>query len=452
MSWTRTWFIKGGVSGGQDSVFSRVDVLITDPAFLTDGFQFRFRSYGNVSGNLDHWHIDYVRLFSFVLTGSMDILDVAFVKSRSRYLNTYTSVPWSHYKNISPTALLPDSTTLSFIHYNSLPQDIGFNHRSYDINGGQVGFFGAPGGNIFGPFQPNQRLSYTYPMGYTYTTTPEISTDSNYFDLKDFFSNLGTTNNVLRSNDTIRYRQEFYNYYSYDDGTCEVGYDLTNAPNGKVAMRFDILQSDYLRGVKMFFAQQNTVVASKLMTIKVWSSLSPETVIYQQFNMLPAYVDSINGFATYVFNQLFTVPTSFYIGFQQVAADGLHLGFDRNTVNNSRMYSNISGVWSNVSAAQGTFMMRPFLGDTVVGISESSVVGNDLFIFPNPAHDYFIISNSFDRTGKKNVVITDISGRVVYDRPFIDAKVNISFLKPGVYFVQVYGEFFNAIPERLIVQ
>ena len=452
LDWTRTWFVKGGVTAGQDTLFTRVDVLITDAAFLADGFQFRFRSYGNVSGNLDHWHIDYVRVFSYTLTGSMELFDVAFSTSRSRYLTTYTSVPWSHYKNSSSTALLPPNTTVNFIHYNNLPQDIGFNHRSYDINGGLVGSFGAPGGNILGPFQPNQRLNYIYPMGYPYTTTPEISTDSNYFDFYDFFSNLGTTNNALRSNDTIHYRQEFYNYYSYDDGTCEVGYDLTNAPNGRVAMWFDILQSDLLRGVQIFFAQQNTVVSNKLMTIKVWSSLSPEIVIFQQTNMYPAYIDSINGFATYVFNQLFTAPTSFYIGIQQIAADGLHLGFDRNTVNNARMYSNVSGVWSQVSAAQGTFMIRPFLGDTVAGVADNAAAIEKLILYPNPANNYFEIANSFEKFGKMNVIISDITGRVVYEKPLIDSRLNISFLKPGVYVVSVHGNNYSTVPERLIVQ
>ena len=452
LGWTRQWFIKGGVTAGQDTFFTRVDILITDPVFLFDGFQFRFRSFGNVSGNLDHWHLDYVRLFSKTITGYADIHDVAFLKNRSRYLNTYTSVPWEHYKNTSPAALLPDSTTLNFINYNDLPRDIGFNHRSYDNSGGLLGSFGAPLGNIFGPFDPNLAYLYTYPMGYQYSTTPELSPDSNYFDFKDFFSNLGSSNNAIRSNDTIEYRQYFYNYYSYDDGTCEVAYDLINAPNGKVAMKFDILQGDILRGVQMFFAQQNTVVSNKLMTIKIWSSLSPETVIYQQTNMTPRYIDSLNGFAVYVFSSQVNVPTTFYVGFQQIAADGLHLGFDKNTINNPRMYSNISGTWSLVSAAQGTFMMRPFLGDSVLSIHNLSNNNAALHFYPNPAHDNINIDYPLEKSANTFLKFTDLSGRIVYFEQYLNTKIDISFLSPGIYILQLQDEKMHLKPANFIKQ
>ena len=450
-SWTREWFVKGGVSAGQDTVFTRVDVLVTNAAYLVDGFRFRFRSYGNVSGNLDHWHLDYVRVFSYLATGTKELRDVAFLKKRPLYLNTYTSVPWTHYKN-SASSLLPDSTTLIYVNYNNLPRDIGFNHRSYDINGGMVGSFGAPFGNIFSALPANQNLRYTYPMGYAYSTIPEISSDSNYFDFYDYFSNLGNANNAIRSNDTIHYRQNFYNFYSYDDGTCEVAYDLINSPSGKVAMRFNILQSDILRGVQIFFAKQNSVVNNIPMTLKVWSSLSPETIILSQSNMYPSYVDSINGFATYVFNSSIVVPVTFYIGFQHTstALNGLHLGFDRNTTNNSLMFSNISGVWSQVTAAQGTFMMRPFLGDSVTSINEVNATTR-LFIYPNPSRGVFKISSGINRDGKSSISIFDVSGRLVYDKRFTDSIVNISFLTSGIYFVQLRNEKTSSRPERIII-
>ena len=450
-SWTREWFVKGGVSGGQDTMFSRVDVLITNATYLYDGFRFRFRSYGNVAGNLDHWHLDYVRLFSSKTAGTKEIRDVAFLKIQPRYLNTYTSVPWSHYKNTA-SSLLPDSTKLMYVNYNDLPRDIGFNHRSYNYQGGVLGSFGAPFGNIFSALPANQNLSYTYPMGYAYTTMPEISSDSNYFDFFDYFSNLANANNAIRSNDTIHYRQYFYNYYSYDDGSCEVAYDLVNAPSGKVAMRFDMLQSDILRGIQIFFAKQNTVVNNIPMTLKVWSSLSPETVLLSQSNMYPSYIDSINGFATYVFNNSIVVPTSFYVGFQHTstALNGLHLGFDRNTTNNNRMYSNISGVWSQVNVLPGTFMIRPFLGDSVTSINEINATVK-LFIYPNPSKGVFKISSKIEKDGRSLIYVSDLSGRLVYKQSFTEQTIDISFLKAGVYFVEVKNERISSRPERVII-
>ncbi|MEP7263847.1 MAG: T9SS type A sorting domain-containing protein [Bacteroidota bacterium] len=446
-AWTREWFSLGGVTAGQDTVFNQVILKITNPDYLQDGFQFRFRNYGNPSGSLDNWHVDYVRVFASAVPAP--IVDYAFTNNRNNALVTFTSIPWKHYKvNSNPSALMKSNETISYIVYRDLPNvSAGFNHRAYGPGNVIVGSIGNTGVNAVPPYQ---RLDYTYAMNYVFPNNIEVTDDSSYFDLVDYF-NTPQGGDIILSNDTIHYHQIFSDYYSYDDGTCELGYDLINAANGKIAMRFDMLQSDTLRGVRIFFTQQNGVVNTKLINIKVWSSLSPEVLLFQLPNQLPAYVDSINGFATYIFNT--PVPASgFYIGFQQVSPDGLHLGFDRNTASNSKMFYNTSGTWSQVSVLPGSFMIRPVIGDfPLVGISTINHAPSLINCYPNPTSGELYIYTDNDKLIYNKVTVTDVTGRVVFVAPYSPGKFDLSALKSGIYTVQLSGDEIVSTAQKLVI-
>jgi hypothetical protein len=54
------WFRQWGVAGNNNVTFQQVFLPISAEEFLMDGFRFRFRNYATLSGNADHWHVDYV--------------------------------------------------------------------------------------------------------------------------------------------------------------------------------------------------------------------------------------------------------------------------------------------------------------------------------------------------------------------------------------------------------
>ena len=60
-TWNRVWG-KEGYALTSDSVFSRKVIAIKDSAYFHKNFEFRFTNYATLSGSLDHWHIDYVRI------------------------------------------------------------------------------------------------------------------------------------------------------------------------------------------------------------------------------------------------------------------------------------------------------------------------------------------------------------------------------------------------------
>lgn len=455
--WSRQWFLRGGISGGQDTVFTNVQLRLTNAVFLQDGFRFRFRNYGSRTGSLDHWHLDYIRFYRAYnpFTGQMDTVlsDVAMTLPAVSLMKEYTAVPWDHFISLSPIGqqnLLRDSSAMNYRVNDKLPSDVGFNNRIYNYNGAYVCGFGADNGNIF-PLRPNnQYLKYTFGVDSIFPNSPSLAPDSNRFIVKNYFTN-GNAFNGLKSNDTLTYIQEFYNYYSLDDGSAEVGYDLINAPNGKVAMKFEILKPDTLRAVRFFFVQQGPDVSNKFFTIKIWSSLSPETLIYQESTQKPAYTDEINGYATYVLDQIVPVSGTIYVGFQQILGDGLHLGYDRNTASNTRMFYNTGAGWTPTAITPGTFMIRPVMGDTnlFVGIPEENGLAFGFSMFPNPANE----SVSFSYSGTEeveSVMLMSIEGRVLIKAGVI-SELETKGYAPGMYIVRITGKNKVLAQKRLII-
>ncbi len=455
--WSRQWFLKGIISGGQDTSFTSVQIRISNAAFLTDGFRFRFRTYGSKTGSLDHWHLDYIRFFKAYnqFTGQMDTLlqDVAMTQPGKSLMNEYTAVPWNHFTSLSQIDqenLLRDSSRMDYRVNGNAPSDVGFNNRIYNFAGSYVSGFGAANGNIFPSRPQQQNLIYSFGVDSIYPNTPSWKVDSTYFTVKNYFTN-GNAFSGLKTNDTTSYTQEFFNFYSLDDGTAEVGYDLINAPNGKVAMKFEILKPDTLRAVRIFFVQQGVDVSSKLFTIKIWSSLNPEVLIYQESGLTPAYIDSLNGFASYVLTGVVPVAGTIYVGFQQVLGDGLHLGFDRNTASNSRMFYNVGAGWIQTAVAAGTYMIRAVVGkvDLFVGVPEQNFVNTTFDLYPNPSNDYVFIS-SMNENDFLRIEMLSMEGKLVKSEAFTK-KINISDLPVGMYIVRLLTQNGRTAQRKLII-
>ena len=455
-AWVKQWFSLGGITGGQDTVFYKVTVKVSNAAYLQDGFKFRFRTYGARIGSLDMWHVDYVRLYAAYnsFSGVMDtvLTDVAYTKPGKSILTDYTSIPWDHFislPTIDQQNLINDSSTVYYRVNDNAPNDVGFNNRIYDFTGNYVAGFGQTNGNIFPGRPNNQNLTYTFAVDSIFPNSPSLTPDSTTFTILNYFSNSNTFLG-LKSNDTIRYEQQFYNYYSYDDGTAEVAFDLANSPLGKLAMKFEIFKPDTLRAVRFFFAQQGASVANKLFTLKIWSSLSPETIIYQEINQKPTYINTINGYSTYVLDQIVPVNGTIYIGFQQVAADGLHLGFDRNTASNSKMFFNTVGTWNSVTVAPGTFMIRPVMGDTSLFAGINELANEDAIqLYPNPATSsiQIAVKNPEKVIGLK---IRSMDGKLVLKSGFSNV-INVSNLGVGLYFVELLFMDNSIARKRLII-
>ncbi len=72
-----TWHNIWSVPGTTQADFEHVLIPITSSDYFKKGFQFRFKNYATISGNFDHWHIDYVRLKSNWNTNTISITGVS---------------------------------------------------------------------------------------------------------------------------------------------------------------------------------------------------------------------------------------------------------------------------------------------------------------------------------------------------------------------------------------
>ena len=433
-SWHSIW----SVPGRSTQKFRHVIVPVTGAAFLQKGFQFRFKNYATVSGAMDHWHIDYVRLNNNRSADDSLIVDVGVVEATRSIYKTYEAVPWKHY--LADTTLsLTDSMGVVMRNLDSVKNRTDY-HYLINHNDGVT-----DSSLVFPPIinekdvQPASALSRGLPLDYYCNWSSEL--DNATFEIVTALE--PEPKDINADNDTVRYYQKFHNYYAYDDGTAEASYYL-NTAGAKLAYRFTTIIPDTLRGVDMYFAQNIEDQSEEEFYLTIWSSLTPETIIYQREKVKPIFEDSLNEFYTYLLDTVLVVSGTYYVGWLQVSDAALNIGYDFNSDQSGRTYYNTSGTWLT-SLLGGTMMIRPLFGDSIIlpmAIEEVEVTAQPILqfeVFPNPASDHIQIQldEYFEPGNSMEVAIVDMYGRLVVSEVSLSGLVDVRHLSDGVYFVKV---------------
>ncbi|NNF01160.1 MAG: T9SS type A sorting domain-containing protein, partial [Bacteroidia bacterium] len=427
--WKEQWSLQGGT----DTIFQRIRVRVSDAKYLKKGFRFRFVNLANLTGQLDHWHLDYVRLKTNITLAIDTVLDdIAFTLPAVSLIKRYTSMPYSHYKALVPNQQNAMRNTLKLRVRNN-------SYQKRPINSTNDRVYDPTGAAVFTNSQSSNDIAGNSDSTYFVTLTPFAYSpnfgDSAVFEVEHY---IGLPADANKHNDTIRFRQEFYNYFAYDDGSAEAGYSI-NASGGKIAYGFTLLKPDTLRAVQIHFSQLNDDVSNKLFKLAVWKDIGlvgQEELIYEKINQKPVYVDSINGFATYgIPDTILTVSGNIFVGFIQNTADFLNVGLDRNRINNNVMFYNTNGTWFQ-SQVEGSWMIRPVFGDSIVFTGS----GKDLVkkrgkIYPNPANSEFTFESP-ENIKWVTLRIFDMTGKLFKNSRVInESTINISDLKQGFYLV-----------------
>jgi len=277
------------------------------------------------------------------------------------------------------------------------------------------------------------------------------------FDSADFrISHVLYDENSIAIGDTVIFNEHFRNYFSYDDGTAEVGYGLT--PGGaKLAYRFYLEKIDTIRGVQMFFNKTLGDANHRLFDLCVWDDNNgvPGNRIFTQENLYPEFTNGLNGFHTYLFpdtNALWVGVGSYFIGWEQATNKFLNIGFDRNTDSHEKIFYNVDGNWVN-SSFDGSLMMRLVVGKNLLPPEEpEEKVGpvSNLMVQPNPPDANgsieIVLPSGINPEYHKYlyVRIFDIYGRRVFSAPYLDAKtVNVGWLTHGIYIVNILDEAYS---------
>lgn len=439
--WKNVWAKSGTSLSPSDSSWTLVMVPITDPSFLIKGFQFRFKNYATLSGNLDHWSIDYVYLNRIRSKNDTNFEDVSFVYNTPSLLKNYSVMPWNHYgvSNMKTTY----ATTIRNNH--TVTKNGSFFYNIYDASETQVNTTYSGGNVNIDPYITNKYLNFPAFTSPALNYTIPALTNPTHYTIESI---VNSTPDFNRKNDTIRHTQEFSNYYAYDDGTAEATFGMSTL-NSMLAQRFTSTITDTLRCVDIYFNPVITNVTQYTFRLKVWSDNggTPGTVIYTSDTVLSPFYNPTgpNQFARYYLKVPLILPAStFYVGFQQNTNQFLNIGVDKNTNTQDKIVYNVTGTWNN-SPFAGSLMMHPVFGSasSFIGVNDIVKEKNSVSVYPNPANDkLYIHVFSANEAEKIAYTIIDLFGRIVLENSITPSEyIDISTISDGVYFIRtVNGE------------
>lgn len=450
------WVWVWSMAGDTLQPFKVVHIPVLNAQFFKKGFQFRFRNYGALSGSLDHFHIDYVHLRPQSDVADTLFKDFAWVYPMNTLLDTYTSVPWDHYK-ASTTNRMSSAVAVS-IHNgsanaenNSTAGQISYSYNgTLEAAGGMPGFILSNGALNYAP-------QTTYNSNHDMTPIPY---NINYPGNEQVFRVKGTIAAQfpnLALNDTTGFYQSFSNYYSYDDGSAEAAFGPTGA-QARLAVQFDAYEADSLVGLALHFVPSVNDVSSKLFLLSVWSNENghPGQLLYEDdvfFPRMPTYGNDRDVFINYFFadTQKVSVPASFFIGWRQLDPERLNLGLDRNIDHSNKVQYSVDGGFTwYTSPFEGSAMLRPIFStalDASLGIDSPLSETPTWSCYPNPSAGevHVVVPQQFEN---KLIQIINLQGQVVGQADGL--IINTEALPEGIYMLNCLGT--NLAPLKLVVR
>lgn len=435
------WNVVWEINGQALNDFEKVAIEINDLSYLHDEFQFRFHNYSTLSGNFDHWHIDNVLLTEdLALSNEND--DVAFVYETSKVLNFYTSIPWSHFSSNEASYVAENMD--SWLRNNwDITKSIDYRYDIYDELDLLSFHYPTTGSSRNDNIPSFQDENFSYSLNsvapitlFTYSFASENDDKASF----EIIQSIATDDrNLFKLNDTLKFTQEFFNYYSLDDGTAEASYGV-NVSGAQIALRYNISESDVLIGVQIHFEQNLEDASGSPFRITIWNEVDnmPNEIIYQSQIFYPQYTDLQNGFFEYVLEDPIDVSGAVFIGTEQSFSEILNVGLDKNTINNDRMFFNIGTEWTESNCAEciGTWMIRPVFG--FLSSTNEIQLNSDYKIYPNPT------SSSLTLEGRNNFdyKLFDLNSKLLgYSNSLSNNyKLDLSSYPQGIYFLQISDE------------
>jgi hypothetical protein len=430
--------------------FKQVMIPITNEKYLCGNFQFRFRNYASLEpqqgilgweGNVDQWHIDYIRLD--VKRNHNDIFtnDLAFVSPTTSFLKNCQSMPWKQFQPADMKSNFTNQLSNLFGGTLSSTYEYTITYKGNVVHSYESGAYNTPpyfsDGVVTQPRQASPAIS---------PYSPPYLTDTATFKITHIFQNSsGVDHDFCLANDTCVFEQKFYDYYAYDDGTAEYGYCINNQFNiAYLAMKFPLRVSDELSAVRMWFNHtRNSENEGAQFNIVVWKDDNgqPGDTLYTSTVKQPRFAEQFLDFVEYQFDKKVPVSGNIWVGFQQQGNVQLNIGFDQNTDSREFFKFNTQGKWET-SVFRGTPMLRPVFGE-IDPLSICCAPPVAAKLRPNPAKDWVEITNYELRI--MNVEVFDMMGRgqkAEGRRPKAEnvLEVNVSHLPAGIYFVRIYYE------------
>ncbi|HEX8041780.1 MAG TPA: T9SS type A sorting domain-containing protein, partial [Chryseosolibacter sp.] len=445
-------------------------IQVSGDRFYHDKFQFRFRSYGRMSGPYDAWHVDYVYLNKGRDANDLSFPDRALSTQLGPLFGKYRAMPRKHFfsnaqmtaptfeiqnmKNVeasinfrteglfsSTNSATESTTTYQTVISKATPINITDNvlfaneHRSVRMDT-------LPDINDPQQFPPDPGIDSTLIRltidlqtkdDIPFNKTPPIEPDST----GDYTSNYWPIR--FTTNDTLAADYVLSSYYAYDDGVAEYAAGLIEAGN-LVAYRFDIdtsysLKQDTLVGFDIYFPPY-----------AITSNQTVDFFIYHDDNGMPGEQwlriasrpvrrKGVNEFQRIQFLPALLIDEPvFYIGWKEPVAGEVVVGLDMSNDTGGKIFVNTTGSWYENTDVTGSLMVRPVFGsgiiDTSVGVEEEERSA----VYPNPSTGNFYIEGRADDIG-----VLALTGEAIpfdLQRDDYRTEVRVHSAHPGLYILR----------------
>lgn len=444
-TWERAW----SASGGQLPVdsFHLVMLPVADRYHRSD-FRLRFLSFGSPAGAFDVWHLDYLKLDDGRSFDDTLVQDIAFTAPHPSLLQDYEAIPWFHLNEVlDPSAI--SKARLGVYYRRNVDLDASRPNLllgEYDIqfNGTVVDQNGAPDANLDDPHPPLAHTRFTVPdtndpgrPGLSFLNPPYAGP----FSLRSRVYYSGGSQTYGR-NDTLRKEQVFENYYAYDDGSAERGFEILNNDGGYIVQRYRLLSTDTLRGLSLHFLPAFYPSTEQTFSIVVLENDGglPGQVLYESDSLYSPQYSGHNDYRYYLLDTAQALPTlgqTVFIGIRQQSAVPLTLGYDQNRRNKTTAFY---GIVSNFyqSFLGGTIMMRPFFRNLPADVSlpEKAPAAQEATFYPNPTPGRIKLLWPKGPKPRGSYQLRSLNGRVVKRGP-LKPELQLNGLPEGLYLLEL---------------
>jgi len=453
-SWEKVWWSEGMKLSEFQQIYGKnfvqVMIPILDTTWFNPAFQFRFFNYISIAtdmypfekSNGDQWNVDYVYLNYNRSAADTTYRALAFSQRAPSFLRDYQVMPYRQYRD-DPTNSVSQQFRMYISNLDNVAHNTAYEYHVNQVNGSYGYRYDGGSCNLSPSYEDSLQSCVTCPahacppVQALFNIDYELDTTS--YIIKHYISDSSDQNPIV---DSAIYRQGFYNYYAYDDGTPELGLGLS--PTGSsLAYQFIVSMPDTLQGVQMYFNKTLNDVNEIYFKLKVWSDNNgqPGEVIYEQENVKVAWANGLYHFYPYMLENPIIVSGTFYVGWEKYTSSFLNIGFDSNNDKSDKIFSNSVGEWET-SQFEGALLIRPIVGSrSVLGISEASSSSiTQIKVYPNPASTWFSIAQSdLVNNSELQLDIVNLLGKKVMTQKGIGQQVNIEKLPSGLYVVKIQG-------------
>jgi hypothetical protein len=449
-AWTKVW----SKAGSSMDVFHTAVVPITDTHWLHEDFRFRFVNKATYNVGNSHWHVDYIKIDRNRTFNDSLYNDLAFTywgenNLKRGLVKDYTSIPLKHF-NADRANLI--QTELSASVWNSWAQTQEFD-ATMILRNNQTSATEVLGTlPSFALYNDAQFLTFNLPANSSIFN----ANGADELDIEMFCSFNPILNDYSKENDTIKYTQQFANYFAYDDGSAETAFFMTaydGAPS-YVAQEYALAVADTLRGVDIYFPRQVPSAHNKSFFIQVYKNIDAvggqDELVYQE-EQYPSYGDAVNSFVRYRFANPVILPEgSFYLALMFPAggnSDSLYIGLDKNKAGANFRYFKVLDHWVP-STIDGALMIRPLVGaELPVGIA-TTTQSLGLEVYPNPVSNSLNLKLGTDKPVQ--YVVRNVLGVALLSGVLQNATIDCNTLDEGVYFIQIVDEAGNTAVKQFL--